>query len=62
MTRFSSTHFALAIAALLMAAVATPARAQQAPLPDKPFAEHHIVLQLSDNDPEEAGPRDQRRQ
>ncbi|MDR3487520.1 MAG: hypothetical protein P4M05_21790 [Bradyrhizobium sp.] len=27
------------------------ARAQPAPLPDKPFAEHRIVLQLSDNDP-----------
>ncbi len=26
------------------------ARAQPAPLPDKPFAEHRIVLQLSDND------------
>ncbi len=28
-----------------------PARAQQAPLQDKPFAEHKIVLQLSDSDP-----------
>jgi hypothetical protein len=27
------------------------ARAQQVPLQDKPFAEHKIVLQLSDNDP-----------
>ncbi|MGE5158085.1 MAG: hypothetical protein ACM3OF_08035 [Gemmatimonas sp.] len=27
------------------------ARAQQAPLQDKPFAEHKIVLQLSDDDP-----------
>ena len=27
-----------------------PARAQQVPLQDKPFAEHKIVLQLSDND------------
>jgi intracellular sulfur oxidation DsrE/DsrF family protein len=40
-----------------MAAVATVTlapfalRAQPAPLPDKPFAEHRIVLQLSDNDP-----------
>ena len=25
--------------------------AEQAPLPDKPFAEHRLVLQLSDNDP-----------
>jgi intracellular sulfur oxidation DsrE/DsrF family protein len=31
--------------------VAPAARAQQAPLQDKPFAEHKIVLQLSDNDP-----------
>jgi intracellular sulfur oxidation DsrE/DsrF family protein len=37
----------LAIAASLL----TPAAwAQPAPLPDKPFAEHRIVLQLSDND------------
>ncbi|WP_412774724.1 DsrE family protein [Nitrobacter sp.] len=26
-------------------------RAQPAPLPDKPFAEHRVVLQLSDGDP-----------
>ena len=38
-----------------MAAPATPARAQQAPLQDKPFAEHKIVLQLSDNDPKKQG-------
>jgi intracellular sulfur oxidation DsrE/DsrF family protein len=44
-----------------MAAVATVAlaplalRAQPAPLPDKPFAEHRIVLQLSDNDPKKEG-------
>ena len=35
----------------LIAAAAPPPRAQQAPLQDKPFAEHKIVLQLSDNDP-----------
>ena len=28
---------------------------QQAPLPDKPFAEHRIVLQLSDSDPKKQG-------
>jgi len=39
------------IAALMMAPVSSPARAQPAPLPDKPFAEHRIALQLSDNDP-----------
>jgi intracellular sulfur oxidation DsrE/DsrF family protein len=36
--------------------VAVPAiRAQPAALPDKPFAEHRIVLQLSDNDPKKQG-------
>jgi intracellular sulfur oxidation DsrE/DsrF family protein len=44
---------ALMLGLILAAAFAlgTPARAQQAPLQDKPFAEHKIVLQLSDNDP-----------
>ena len=37
--------------AALMAATTTSARAQPAPLPDKPFAEHRIALQLSDGDP-----------
>ena len=31
------------------------ARAQLAPLQDKPFAEHKVVLQLSDNDPRKQG-------
>jgi intracellular sulfur oxidation DsrE/DsrF family protein len=39
-----------AMAALLVATISS-ARAQPAPLPDKPFAEHRIALQLSDNDP-----------
>jgi intracellular sulfur oxidation DsrE/DsrF family protein len=39
-----------AMAALLLATVPSDVRAQPAPLPDKPFAEHRIVLQLSDND------------
>src|SRR5436309_13927366 len=43
------------IAALLIAFAAGSARAQQAPLQDKPFAEHKIVLQLSDNDPRKQG-------
>jgi intracellular sulfur oxidation DsrE/DsrF family protein len=43
------------IAALLIATAAPVARAQQAPLQDKPFAEHKIVLQLSDNDPRKQG-------
>ena len=49
MMGFSNTLRAIAAAALLIAAV-PGARAQQVPLQDKPFAEHKIVLQLSDND------------
>ncbi|HZT24246.1 MAG TPA: hypothetical protein VFA57_00965 [Pseudolabrys sp.] len=37
---------ALAVMALLV----SPAAAQTTPLPDKPFADHHLVLQLSDNE------------
>ncbi|MEA2883074.1 MAG: uncharacterized protein QOH32_2330 [Bradyrhizobium sp.] len=40
-----------AMAAALMIATASLARAQPVPLPDKPFAEHRLALQLSDNDP-----------
>ena len=36
--------------ALLLAATTVLAQAQQPPLQDKPFAEHKIALQLSDND------------
>lgn len=47
-------HRRAALGALVMAALAaatlSPARAQPATLPDKPFAEHRIALQLSDND------------
>ena len=39
------------IAALMAPTISTAAQAQPAPLPDKPFAEHRLVLQLSDNDP-----------
>jgi uncharacterized protein len=45
----------VAIAALMAATVPSLARAQQAPLPDKPFAEHRVVLQLSDSDPKKQG-------
>jgi uncharacterized protein len=38
------------MAALLLAMIPSVVRAQPAPLPNKPFAEHRIVLQLSDND------------
>ena len=37
--------------AIALAIAAPAARAEPAPLPDKPFAEHRVVLQLSDNDP-----------
>ena len=50
-----STLAHITIAALLIAAAAPDIRAQQAPLQDKPFAEHKIVLQLSDNDPKKQG-------
>jgi uncharacterized protein len=43
------------IALLLMAAPLQCTLAQPAPLPDKPFAEHRIVLQLSDTDPKKQG-------
>jgi uncharacterized protein len=45
----------LLMAASLLATLASAARAQPAPLPDKPFAEHRIVLQLSDNDASKQG-------
>jgi uncharacterized protein len=37
--------------ALALATAAPAVRAEPAPLLDKPFAEHRIVLQLSDDDP-----------
>jgi uncharacterized protein len=40
---------------LMAATLPSLARAEPAPLPDKPFAEHRIVLQLSDNDPRKQG-------
>jgi intracellular sulfur oxidation DsrE/DsrF family protein len=43
------------IVALMAAMIPSAARAQPAPLPDKPFAEHRVVLQLSDNDPKKQG-------
>jgi uncharacterized protein len=43
------------VAAALMLAIPSITRAGPAPLPDKPFAEHRIVLQLSDNDPKKQG-------
>jgi uncharacterized protein len=43
------------MAAALLIAAPWFARAQPAPLPDKPFAEHRLALQLSDNDPKKEG-------
>jgi uncharacterized protein len=40
----------LVAAAVLATTLPCSLRAQQVPLQDKPFAEHKIVLQLSDND------------
>ena len=54
MTR-RANRIRVAIVALLIAAAVAPVRAQQAPLQDKPFAEHKIVLQLSVNDPKKQG-------
>lgn len=44
-----STLYALG-GAVIVALMTAAAAAEPAPLPDKPFAEHRIVLQLSDND------------
>jgi len=49
------TFGSVVMAALMLAMIASIARAEPAPLPDKPFAEHRIVLQLSDNDPKTQG-------
>jgi intracellular sulfur oxidation DsrE/DsrF family protein len=43
------------IVASIAVTIPSWARAEQAPLPDKPFAEHRVVLQLSDNDPKKQG-------
>jgi intracellular sulfur oxidation DsrE/DsrF family protein len=43
------------IVALTLAVLPAAVRAQPAPLPDKPFAEHRLALQLSDNDPKKQG-------
>jgi intracellular sulfur oxidation DsrE/DsrF family protein len=40
-----------AIAAIVLNSAVPVVRAEPAPLPDKPFAEHRVVLQLSDSDP-----------
>jgi intracellular sulfur oxidation DsrE/DsrF family protein len=52
--RYSTVRaFGRALLAMSMLTVAASrAPAQQAPLQDKPFAEHRIVMQLSDRDPQ----------
>jgi intracellular sulfur oxidation DsrE/DsrF family protein len=52
----SRRRFGRALGAVAAWAMATVAfAAEPAPLPDKPFAEHRLVLQLSDNDPKKEG-------
>jgi intracellular sulfur oxidation DsrE/DsrF family protein len=41
----------LGMALLASATLPAAAQTQLAPLPDKPFADHRVVLQLSDSDP-----------
>ena len=49
--RYFSKIFRIVAVAASFAFALPIAHAQQVPLQDKPFAEHKIVLQLSDNDP-----------
>ena len=50
-----STYIRALRAALTLAVLSANAGTQQAPLQDKPFAEHKIVLQLSESDPKKQG-------
>ena len=52
--RLKASSLAGAIFATLVL-TSPAAQAQLAPLPDKPFAEHRLALQLSDNDPKKEG-------
>jgi intracellular sulfur oxidation DsrE/DsrF family protein len=49
------TRRGMTIAAVLLMLLPLALRAQPVPLPDKPFAEHRIVLKLSDYDPKKEG-------
>ncbi|GAB1716996.1 MAG: hypothetical protein NTAFB05_20380 [Nitrobacter sp.] len=51
MTDMLTRRGAIATAAVALTLLPRMLRAQPAPLPDKPFAEHRVVLQLSDGDP-----------
>jgi intracellular sulfur oxidation DsrE/DsrF family protein len=55
MGRYRPSFGSALIAALMAAMMPSLASAQQVPLQDKPFAEHRIVLQLSDNTPGKQG-------
>jgi intracellular sulfur oxidation DsrE/DsrF family protein len=53
-----ASHARMKAAGLACALLLTPlstALAEPATLPDKPFAEHRLALQLSDNDPKKEG-------
>src|SRR3954470_6060446 len=43
------------LACAMLLTLLSTAQGQPAPLPDKPFAEHRLALQLSDNDPKKEG-------
>src|SRR3954453_23598885 len=49
--RLKAGALARMMLAALMLTLPAAVQAQPAPLPDKPFAEHRLALQLSDNDP-----------
>src|SRR5882724_4346780 len=53
--RLKAGALACAMLAALMLTLPAAVQAQPAPLPDKPFAEHRLALQLSDNDPKKEG-------
>jgi intracellular sulfur oxidation DsrE/DsrF family protein len=53
--RYRRAAGSAAVAMLIATMLPSFASAQPAPLPDKPFAEHRIVLQLSDSDPRKQG-------
>jgi intracellular sulfur oxidation DsrE/DsrF family protein len=48
LTRLAQVMTMLAVLLSPAAAAAQQAPSRQAPLPDRPFAEHHLVIQLSD--------------
>jgi intracellular sulfur oxidation DsrE/DsrF family protein len=53
--RLKAGALARTMLAALMLTLPAAVQAQPAPLPDKPFAEHRLALQLSDNDPKKEG-------